>query len=328
MSYAIIRNSKYTIDKLNVLFRHNERKNSAYSNKEIDREKSNKNYSLKQCFKPYTKLFNEMKQQYDLKGQIKKNSNVACEYIITSDKEFFETIGEDETRRYFETAYKFVCSYKNLGEKYIVSAKVHMDESTPHLHLVFLPVVHSLDTKSGKMVDKLSCSEFWKGKNSYKILQDNFYKYMVKAGFDLERGETEKNEHIPIDKLKVITNYEMQELEKKSNKLEVEKEIKDVSELKEDYKRVMKKFNTLAKQYTKVRVIHENNLDKIEQLERNYEMLEEDYHKIEKNNKWFKHYINKTFECVSILFDFPIERLKSIVNNYVRGNKEDGRKND
>ena len=39
-----------------------------------------------------------MKQQYDLKGQIKKNSNVACEYIITSDKEFFETIGEDETR--------------------------------------------------------------------------------------------------------------------------------------------------------------------------------------------------------------------------------------
>ena len=328
MSYAIIRNSKYTIDKLNVLFRHNERKNSAYSNKEIDREKSNKNYSLKQCFKPYTKLFNEMKQQYDLKGQIKKNSNVACEYIITSDKEFFETIGENETRRYFETAYKFVCRYKNLGEKYIVSAKVHMDESTPHLHLVFLPVIHILDTKSGKMVDKLSCSEFWKGKNSYKILQDNFYKYMVKAGFDLERGETEKNEHIPIDKLKVITNYEMQELEKKSNKLEVEKEIKDVSELKEDYKRVIKKFNTLAKQYTKVKVIHENNLDKIEELERNYEMLEEDYHKIEKNNKWFKYYINKTFECVSILFDFPIERLKSIVNNYVRGNKEDGRKND
>lgn len=82
--------------------------------------------------------------------------------------------------------------YKNLGEQYIVSAKIHLDETTPHMHLVFLPVVHILDKKSGKMIAKLSCSEFWKGKNSYKILQDNFYKYMTRAGFELERGETEK----------------------------------------------------------------------------------------------------------------------------------------
>ena len=54
MSYAIIRNSKYTIDKLNVLFRHNERKNSAYSNKEIDREKSNKNYFVVNFLLLYT----------------------------------------------------------------------------------------------------------------------------------------------------------------------------------------------------------------------------------------------------------------------------------
>ena len=167
------------MDKLNILFRHNERKNSAYSNKEIDREKSKSNYSLKKCFKPYTKMFNDMRRQYNLKGQIKKNSNVACEYIITSDKEFFDSIGEEETKRYFETAYKFVIGYKNLGEQYIVSAKVHMDESTPHMHLVFLPVVHNLDTKSGKLVDKISCSEFWRGKNSYKELQDKFYDYIA-----------------------------------------------------------------------------------------------------------------------------------------------------
>ena len=328
MSYAIIRNSKYTIDKLNILFRHNERKNSAYSNKEIDKEKSIKNYSLKRCFKPYTKMFNEIRTQYKLKGQIKKNSNVACEYIITSDKEFFESIGEDETKRYFETAYKFVVGYKNLGEEYIVSAKVHMDESTPHMHLVFLPVVHNLDTKSGKLVDKISCSEFWRGKNSYKILQDNFYKYMTRAGFDLERGETEKNEHIPIEKLKVMTNYEMQELEKQSMKLEQEKDTNNIEVLKEDYKRVIKKFNTLAKQYTKVKIIHENNMEKIEQLEKDYEALEEEYCKVEKNNRWLKHYISKTFECVSVLFDFPVERLKSIVNNFVKGIKDNGRKND
>lgn len=322
MSYAIIRNSKYTFDKLNILFRHNERKNSAYSNKEINRDKSIKNYSLKRCFKPYSKMFNEMKQQYNLKGQIKKNSNVACEYIITSDKNFFDEIGEKETQRYFETAYKFIIGYKNLGEKYIVSAKVHMDESTPHMHLIYLPVVHTLDKKSGKTVDKISCSEFWKGKNSYKVLQDNFYRYMTRAGFNLERGETEKNEHIPIEKLKVMTNYEMQELEKQSMKLEEEKELESIEELKQDYKRVIRKFNTLAKQYTKVKVIHENNQFKIERLEKDYEELENEYEQIEKTNRWLRHYINKTFECVSVLFDYPIDRLKRIVNNFVKGLKD------
>ncbi|MBQ7411236.1 MAG: plasmid recombination protein [Clostridia bacterium] len=325
MSYAIIRNSKYTMDKLNIIFRHNERKNSAYSNKEIDRNKSYKNYSIKKCFKPYTKMFNEMKKQYNLKGQIKKNSNIVCEYIITSDKEFFEEIGEEETKRYFETAYKFVANYKNLGEQYIVSAKVHLDETTPHLHLVFLPVVHTLDKKSGKMIDKLSCSEFWKGKNSYKVLQDNFYKYMTRAGFELERGETEKNKHIPIEQLKQVTNYEMQEFEKQSIKYEKELETDNIEELKKEYKRVIRKFNTLANQYTKVKVINENTLERVERIERDYAELEEDYYKIEKTNNWLKYCLNKTFECVSILFDYPIERIKSIVNNFIKESKNNDR---
>lgn len=87
----------------------------------------------------YEKEFERIRKEYNLKGQIKTVSNIACEYIITSDNEFFNKIGEKETRRFFETAYKFVCEYKNLGEQYILSAKVHNDEDTPHLHLVFLP---------------------------------------------------------------------------------------------------------------------------------------------------------------------------------------------
>ena len=74
--------------------------------------------------------------------QIKKEVN-----SITSDKEFFTSIGAEETKRYLETAYKFVCGYKDLGEQYILSAKVHMDEETPHMHLVFIPVVHTQDKK-------------------------------------------------------------------------------------------------------------------------------------------------------------------------------------
>lgn len=55
-----------------------------------------------------------------------------------------------------------------------------MYEKTPHLHLVFIPVVHTKDKKTNKSIDKISCTEFWKGKNIYKQLQDKFYSYMTR----------------------------------------------------------------------------------------------------------------------------------------------------
>lgn len=171
MSYAIIRNTKYKRENLKGIYRHNERKNKNYSNKNIDATKSYLNYSLKDCKFTYEKEFEKLRKELNLKGQVKVVSNIACEYIITSNKEFFESIGEQETKRYFETAYKFVCKYKDLGEQYILSAKVHMDEETPHMHLVFIPVVHTTD-KKGNPIDKIACSEFWKEKDSYKRLQD------------------------------------------------------------------------------------------------------------------------------------------------------------
>ena len=157
------------------------------------------------------------------KGKIKVVSNIACEYIITSDKEFFKTIGEEETKRYFETAYKFVSEYKNLGEQYILSAKVHMDEQSPHMHLIFLPVVHTKD-KKGNDIDKLACSEFWKAKDSYRQLQNAFYDYMVSNGFELERGlpkEETGREHIDLKEYKEITNFEKTKETLKNIKLEL-----------------------------------------------------------------------------------------------------------
>ena len=187
MSYAIIRNENYKMGQLPYIYRHNERKNINYSNKEINKNSSIKNYSLKSTNTSYQKAFNIIKEKYKLKGQIKKVSNVMCELIITSDKDFFERIGEQETNRYFKLAYEFVANYNNLGEEFIVSAKVHNDETTPHLHIVFIPVVHTKD-KKGKEINKIACSEFWKGKESYRILQDRLYNYVVNNGFELERG--------------------------------------------------------------------------------------------------------------------------------------------
>ena len=230
MSYAIIRNQKYKRENLKAIYKHNERKNKNYSNKNVDLKRSHLNYSIKSPeTSTYEKEFERIREEYNLKGQIKTVSNIACEYIITSDKDFFDKIGQAETKRYFETAYKFVSQYKDLGEKYIISAKVHMDEQSPHMHLIYLPVVHTKD-KKGNAIDKLACSEFWKAKDSYRQLQDAFYNYMVSNGFNLQRGlpkEETNRQHYSIEEYKKITNFE----ETKETLNNIKLELPDVPDI-------------------------------------------------------------------------------------------------
>lgn len=229
MSYAIIRNEKYKRENLKGIYRHNERKNTNYSNKNIDKDKTYLNYNIKQCKNSYEKEFDNIRQKNNLKGQIKSVSNIVCEYIITSDLEFFNNIGIDETKRFFKESYNFVCEYKNLGENNIISANVHLDEETPHLHLTFIPVVDSTD-KKGNKIRKIACSEFWKERDSYRILQDNYYNYITSKGFKLERGQTSSLKHISLEDYKKITNFDKV---KQLSEIKVEEyKVKDIEEIK------------------------------------------------------------------------------------------------
>ena len=280
MSYAIIRNTKYKRENLKGIFRHNERRNKNYSNENIDKEKSYLNYSLKSPQYSYEKEFDRIKEKYNLKGQIKTVSNIACEYIITSDHDYFERIGEEETKRYFETAYKFVAEYKELGEQYIMSAKVHMDEETPHMHLIFLPVVHTTD-KKGNNIDKLACSEFWKEKDSYRRLQDAFYQYMTSHNFELERGvpkEETGRVHIDIKEYKELTNFDKTKEKLQNMKLELPDvpEIDDIKIVRWSKKRDEKILEDIIKPKDDlINELYQNNIQMHQQLLRQAKMVEE-----------------------------------------------------
>ena len=280
MSYAIIRNTKYKRENLKGIFRHNERRNKNYSNDNINKEKSYLNYSIKSPQYSYEKEFDRIREKYNLKGQIKTVSNIACEYIITSDHDYFEKIGEEETKRFFETAYKFVAEYKNLGEQYILSAKVHMDEQTPHMHLIFLPVVHTTD-KKGNSIDKLACSEFWKAKDSYRQLQDAFYKYMVENGFDLQRGlpkEETNRQHYSVEEYKKITNFKETKEVLKNMKLELPDvpKIEDININRLSKKRDEKILEEIIKPKDKmIQNLYQDNMNLHRQLTRQSQVIEE-----------------------------------------------------
>lgn len=235
MSYAIIRNEKLTRAQAMGAYKHNERKTKNHSNKNIDSSKTKLNYYLKKNELSYIKEFDRIKEKYDLKGQIRSNSNIMCEMVFTSDQKFFAEIGYEESKRYFKESYDFICKYKNLGEQNIISAVVHMDEDAPHMHLLFIPVVHTTD-KQGNKIDKVCCRDFWRGKNSYRDLQNAYFKHISEKGFKLERGELveETNrEHFSIQEYKQITNYENTKQVLKDIKLELPEtpDIKDIKKI-------------------------------------------------------------------------------------------------
>ena len=210
MSYAIIRNEKLTRTEAKGSYVHNERRTRGHTNKDIDSEKTHLNYYLKKNELSYIKEFDRLKKENHLQGHIRSNSIIMCEMLFTSDKEFFDKIGEKETKRYFEESYNFICSYKNLGEKNIISAVVHLDEGTPHMHLIYIPVIHTKD-KEGKEIDKICCRDFWKGRDSYRQLQNAFFEYITSKGFEIERGlpvEETGAKHEKIENLKKVTNFE------------------------------------------------------------------------------------------------------------------------
>lgn len=312
MSYAIIRNANYKKDNLAGLYKHNERKNTNYSNKEINKNYSLKNYSIKQCNTTYLNALKKLQQENNLQGRIIKTTNVVCEFIITSDKEFFKNIGEKESERYFQTAHNFVANYKSLGEKYILSSKVHLDETTPHLHLVFVPVVHAKD-KNGNPIEKIACSQYWKGKDSYRQLQDNFYSYMVEHGFDLERGNTKNNVHIPIETLKQVTNYDNIKYELNNEKIKPI-ETTNMNLIRKQNKELIEHTNKLKVQLSK----SYSAINKIEHLQKENTVLKHENKKLVQENNTLRNYIDKTFEVVKHLFDFPMQTFKSLVDNFIK----------
>ncbi len=250
--------------------RHNERKNENYSNKDIDATRTKDNYHLIEPQRGYKTEFDKIRQQNNLKGNLRltgeKQSNVACEFLITSDNEFFKTLGAERTKEFFTDSLEFV---KNkVGEENIISAVVHLDETTPHMHVTYIPVVEKTNTK-GVTSKRINCSEFWKGFNSYGILQDDYYKHCIEKGYQLERGEIgSRAEHLTVAKLKANTAIkEYQAIENKANTLK--SEIKAISAKLEGIQGVelsVSHINALAPQKTLTGTIKGITLEDIENL--------------------------------------------------------------
>lgn len=300
MSYAIIRNEKLTRAQAMGAYKHNERKTKNHSNKNIDSSKTELNYYLKKNELSYIKEFDRIKEKYDLKGQIRSNSNIMCEMVFTSDQKFFDEIGYEENQRYFKESYDFICKYKNLGEQNIISAVVHMDEDTPHMHLLFIPVVHTTD-KQGNKIDKLCCRDFWRGKNSYRDLQNAYFKHISEKGFKLERGElieVTNRKHYSVQEFKQITNFE-----NTKNVLEnITLDLPETLNIKDIRKVMLNRYEKIENEIIKprdelIQELHKENISLHKELSKQSNTVEMATEYEKKHTQMLEDNINLKFKC-------------------------------
>lgn len=230
MSYAILRTQKMKSTVIDKCQRHNQRENKNYSNKDINFNKTNLNYDLhnKHNVVYIDEINKKIKERYTGTKAIRKDAVLNVECLITSDSEFFKTIGSHETKRFFKESYEFIKS--EFGKENIIYANVHMDETTPHMHLGFTPI-----TSDGR----LSAKEWLDGKKKLTELQDKFFSYLTSKNFDLDRGISSKETG--------AKNIKIQNLKKKS--------LKEVNEINRYLEDKRDEYQTVTQ------ILYKNSLD-------------------------------------------------------------------
>lgn len=120
-----------------------------FGNEDIDKTRTHLNYNLA----PEQSQGDFIKQRCsEVKCLNRKDVNVACSWVVTLPKDFNELNQGKDPREFFEGTYQFL--ENRYGKKNVVSAYVHMDETSPHIHFCFVPVVFDKDKGQFKLSAK------------------------------------------------------------------------------------------------------------------------------------------------------------------------------
>ncbi len=291
MNYAIFRSEPImTLRDLGQIGAHNQRKKEAYkSNPDIDMGRSSNNIVLigseLSYLEQYMEIVKPYKEEHDEKMKTTRenrrksfskmlddsNSVVADELIFTATNEYFKDKNTDTIKKWGKTCLEFI--YQDLGyEKWqVLNATIHMDETTPHLHCVLVPLVKKFDKRTNTEKYTLSKKQYINGIEHLRELQDKYWERLNNAGFELERGiRGSKNINVKIREYKKLTKKIGYEMNKQNIALQ-----KSVDKLEEDMK---SSKETIVGDYIKIKketyesmkaVVKEtkNSLEKVPQME-------------------------------------------------------------
>ena len=360
LNYAIFRSEPiYTINDLAQIGSHNKREKKAYnSNQDIKLELTKDNIELVPLTDKYVKGFynltNDYRKEHEermkteredrkktFKQMLDKSNNViADELLFTATNEFFNNMTKEDIKEWADTCMEFV--YNDLGYKkeQVLHATVHMDEKTPHIHCVVVPLIKKYDKRTNTERYTISKKQYIRDKIHLSELQDKYHKRLTDKGYDLERGiKGSDSKHIEIKEYKKINR----DLEKKIN-IRTEKLNKEIKELDEKMKtskslpfdkkhiivdkETFESMNKVIDESKKIKEVEpkiKTIFEEINSFSTNYKTLEKENQKykrevtkLEKDNNKLEKENNSLIYQLSQLFELLKKFLRKLL---LRGNE-------
>ena len=268
LNYAIFRSEPiYTLNDLAQIGSHNKREKKAYqSNPNIKLELTKNNIELDPLNVKYVKGFDELTKEYkkehdermktERADRMKRyhemlNSSknvVADELMFTATPEFFKNMTREDINEWANTCMDFVYNDLCYTKEQVLHSVIHLDEKTPHIHCVVVPLVRKFDKRTNTERYTISKKQYIKDKIHLSELQDLYHKRLTDKGYDLERGiKGSDRKHIKIKDYKRINRKLEQNLNVRNDKLD-----KAISEFEENMKTTKQTF-LVDKDYVKVR---------------------------------------------------------------------------
>lgn len=291
MGSQILRVATYKSGSINYIGREEYRQDYKHKNGDIDKGRSHLNVTIGNKEKTLYRAWKNRLDKLGIEIPKRKTQNVMEQIMITASPDFFKELGWDcraakgwshedipiEIKKYFNDALRFTKEY--IGSENIISATIHFDETSPHMHVDYIPIISGkrkrkdvyLKDENGKCIrdekghairargadgkviyeyvdvsPEINRGQFWQergGRQSYRKMQDLFYE-QVASKYGLDRGQVgsdRQHEEQSKHKAKVLSEKvkSLQDLEGQTVK-ELADTLKSKPRLLNDINRAMR----------------------------------------------------------------------------------------
>lgn len=261
VGYAVVHMMKIKSGAVGGIQSHNNREHEPKTNPDIDMSRSEDNYDLIPCDNYKRSIKEKLSNLVESSRAVRKDAVVVCNFIVTSDNETMDALGADRQREFFQDSVKWFSD--RYGADRVLNATVHMDETTPHLHIGVMPI-----TQDGRLSAKAIFT-----KTEMKAIQTEFARdvsekyglergvegsertHLSEARFKEQKALEMANEHGAIaQELQIIAEDCKQELSEATRSLEtVKQELSAMQDRKDTLQGEIERLEAIDKQ-TKVRV--------------------------------------------------------------------------
>lgn len=261
VGYAVVHMMKIKSGAVGGIQSHNNREHEPKTNPDVDMSRSEDNYDLISCDNYKRSIKEKLSNLVESSRAVRKDAVVVCNFIVTSDNETMNALGADRQREFFQDSVKWFSD--RYGADRVLNATVHMDETTPHLHIGVMPI-----TQDGRLSAKAIFT-----KTEMKAIQTEFARdvgekyglergvegsertHLSEARFKEKKALEMANEHEAIaQELHVLAEDCKQELSEATRSLEtVKQELSTMQDRKDTLQGEIERLEAIDKQ-TKARV--------------------------------------------------------------------------